>query len=94
MKAWNLGADLPKIKVRTLTMGARYDEMDPADMLKMPRFFRMAKRRFHKPVVTSRRTTISQPTLKHFFLFEGMSTSVSDGVPLRLQEDDNALRFH
>jgi len=36
MKAWNLGADLPKIKVRTLTMGARYDEMDPADMLKMP----------------------------------------------------------
>jgi proline iminopeptidase len=32
MKGW---ADLPKIKVRTLTIGARYDEMDPEDLRKM-----------------------------------------------------------
>jgi proline iminopeptidase len=35
MKGWNRWADLPKINVRTLTMGARYDEMDPEDMRKM-----------------------------------------------------------
>jgi proline iminopeptidase len=35
MKGWNRWADLPKIKVRTLTMGARYDEMDPEDMRRM-----------------------------------------------------------
>jgi proline iminopeptidase len=35
MKHWNRWADLPKIKVKTLTMGARYDEMDPEDMRKM-----------------------------------------------------------
>jgi proline iminopeptidase len=35
MKGWDRWADLPKIKVRTLTMGARYDEMDPEDMRKM-----------------------------------------------------------
>jgi proline iminopeptidase len=35
MKGWNRWDDLPKIKVRTLTMGARYDEMDPEDMRKM-----------------------------------------------------------
>ena len=29
MKGWDRWADLPKIKVKTLTMGARYDEMDP-----------------------------------------------------------------
>jgi proline iminopeptidase len=34
--AWNQLADLPKIKVRTLAMGARYGEMDPEDMRKMP----------------------------------------------------------
>lgn len=32
---WDRWADLPKIKVPTLTMGARYDEMDPDDMRKM-----------------------------------------------------------
>jgi proline iminopeptidase len=35
MKGWNRWADLPKIKVRTLTMGALYDEMDPEDMRRM-----------------------------------------------------------
>jgi proline iminopeptidase len=35
MKGWDRWPDLPKIKVRTLTMGARYDEMDPEDMRKM-----------------------------------------------------------
>ena len=35
MKGWDRWADLPKIKVPTLTMGARYDEMDPEDMRKM-----------------------------------------------------------
>jgi proline iminopeptidase len=35
MKGWDRWADLPKIKVRTLTMGARYDEMDPEDMRRM-----------------------------------------------------------
>ena len=35
MKGWDRWADLSKIKVRTLTMGARYDEMDPEDMKKM-----------------------------------------------------------
>jgi len=35
MKDWDRWADLPKIKIRTLTMGARYDEMDPEDMRKM-----------------------------------------------------------
>jgi proline iminopeptidase len=34
-KDWNRWSDLPNIKVRTLTMGARYDEMDPADMRTM-----------------------------------------------------------
>jgi proline iminopeptidase len=28
-------ADLPKIKIRTLTMGARHDEMDPEDLQKV-----------------------------------------------------------
>ena len=35
MKGWDRWADLPKITVRTLTMGARYDEMDPEDMRRM-----------------------------------------------------------
>jgi proline iminopeptidase len=35
MKDWDRWADLPKFKVRTLTLGARYDEMDPEDMRKM-----------------------------------------------------------
>ena len=35
MNGWNRWDDLPKIKVRTLTMGARYDEMDPEDMRRM-----------------------------------------------------------
>jgi len=35
LKAWDRWADLSKIKVRALTMGARYDEMDPEDMRKM-----------------------------------------------------------
>jgi proline iminopeptidase len=35
IKSWDRWADLPKIRVRTLTMGARYDEMDPEDMRKM-----------------------------------------------------------
>jgi proline iminopeptidase len=35
MKGWDRWADLSKIKVRTLTIGARYDEMDPEDMGKM-----------------------------------------------------------
>jgi proline iminopeptidase len=35
MKGWDRWADLPKIKVPTLTLGARYDEMDPEDMRKM-----------------------------------------------------------
>lgn len=35
MKGWDRWADLPSIKVRTLTMGARYDEMDPEDLRKM-----------------------------------------------------------
>jgi proline iminopeptidase len=34
IKGWNRWADLPKIKVRTLTMGARYDEMDPEELRK------------------------------------------------------------
>lgn len=39
MKGWDRWADLPKIKVRTLTMGARYDEMDPEDMRRMATLF-------------------------------------------------------
>jgi proline iminopeptidase len=35
MKGWDRWADLPKIKVRTLTMGARYDEMDPENRRRM-----------------------------------------------------------
>jgi len=35
MKGWDRWADLPKIKTRTLTMGAQYDEMDPEDMRRM-----------------------------------------------------------
>jgi proline iminopeptidase len=35
MKGWDRWADLPKIRVRALTMGARYDEMDPEDMRRM-----------------------------------------------------------
>jgi proline iminopeptidase len=35
LKGWDRWADLPRIKVRALTMGARYDEMDPEDMRKM-----------------------------------------------------------
>ena len=35
MRGWDRWADLPKIKVRTLTMGGRYDEMDPEDMRRM-----------------------------------------------------------
>jgi proline iminopeptidase len=35
MKGWDRWADLSKIKVRTLTMGAKYDEMDPEDMRRM-----------------------------------------------------------
>ena len=35
LKDWDRWADLPKIKVKTLTIGARYDEMDPEDMKKM-----------------------------------------------------------
>jgi proline iminopeptidase len=35
MKGWDRWADLHEIKVPTLTLGARYDEMDPDDMRKM-----------------------------------------------------------
>ncbi|MBB5060579.1 proline iminopeptidase [Granulicella aggregans] len=35
MKGWDRLADLHKIKVHSLTIGARYDEMDPEDMRKM-----------------------------------------------------------
>ena len=35
LKGWDRWANLPDIKVRALTMGARYDEMDPEDMRKM-----------------------------------------------------------
>jgi proline iminopeptidase len=35
MKGWDRWADLHKIEVPTLTLGARYDEMDPEDMRKM-----------------------------------------------------------
>jgi proline iminopeptidase len=35
MKGWDRWADLRTIKVRALTMGARYDEMDPEDMRRM-----------------------------------------------------------
>jgi proline iminopeptidase len=35
MKGWDRWNDLPNIKVRTLTMGARYDEMDPEDLRRM-----------------------------------------------------------
>jgi len=35
MKGWDHWADLHKIKIPTLTLGARYDEMDPDDMRKM-----------------------------------------------------------
>jgi len=31
-KDWDVWADLPKIKVPTLVIGAKYDEMDPEDM--------------------------------------------------------------
>jgi proline iminopeptidase len=35
LKDWDRWADLPKIKVKALTIGAKYDEMDPEDMKKM-----------------------------------------------------------
>jgi len=35
MKDWERWDRLHEIKVRTLTIGARYDEMDPEDMKKM-----------------------------------------------------------
>jgi proline iminopeptidase len=35
MKNWDRWADLPRIKTRTLVMGAKYDEMDPEDLRKM-----------------------------------------------------------
>jgi proline iminopeptidase len=35
LKGWDRWADLPEIKVPTLTIGARYDEMDPEDMRRM-----------------------------------------------------------
>lgn len=35
LKGWDRWDRLHEIKVRTLTMGARYDEMDPKDMQKM-----------------------------------------------------------
>jgi proline iminopeptidase len=35
INGWDRWADLPKIQVRTLTMGARYDEMDSEDMRRM-----------------------------------------------------------
>jgi hypothetical protein len=65
MKGWNRWADLPKIKVRTLTMGARYDEMDAEDMRRMALFYLGEKRGSHKQVVISRCTTISKTTLEH-----------------------------
>jgi proline iminopeptidase len=35
MKNWDRWADLPRIKTRTLVLGAKYDEMDPEDLRKM-----------------------------------------------------------
>jgi proline iminopeptidase len=35
MKDWDVWDRLHEIKVKTLTMGAKYDEMDPEDMKKM-----------------------------------------------------------
>lgn len=35
LKDWERWEDLPTISVKTLTIGSRYDEMDPADMEKM-----------------------------------------------------------
>jgi proline iminopeptidase len=35
LKGWDRWADLRSIRTRTLTIGARYDEMDPQDMQKM-----------------------------------------------------------
>jgi proline iminopeptidase len=35
LKGWERWDRLHEIRVRTLTMGATYDEMDPADMIKM-----------------------------------------------------------
>lgn len=32
LKDWEHWDQLPEIKVKTLTIGTRYDEMDPADM--------------------------------------------------------------
>jgi len=34
-KGWDVWNRLPEIKVKTLTIGAKYDEMDPEDMKKM-----------------------------------------------------------
>ena len=34
-KGWDVWARLPEIKVPALTIGAKYDEMDPEDMKKM-----------------------------------------------------------
>ncbi len=42
-KGWERWADLPKIKTRTLVMGARYDEMDPEQMRKVASLIPNAK---------------------------------------------------
>ena len=35
LKTWDRWSRLPEIRVKTLTIGSKYDEMDPDDMLKM-----------------------------------------------------------
>jgi proline iminopeptidase len=35
MKNWERWSDLPRIRTRTLVMGAKYDEMSPEDLQKM-----------------------------------------------------------
>lgn len=42
LKDWERWDRLHEIRVRTLTMGATYDEMDPADMIRMAKMMRNA----------------------------------------------------
>jgi proline iminopeptidase len=43
LKEWERWADLPTIKTKTLTIGSRYDEMDPHDMQQMAQLIPNAK---------------------------------------------------
>ena len=62
LEKWDRVADLSKISVQTLVIGAKYDTMDPAHMEKMSRLVQHAGICSARTAATWRCTTIRRPT--------------------------------